>query len=102
MKLERKGADTDRARRTVPPAPPLPPCPPLRVLTNIDPPSIQAFHGDKEALPLVPNSVGHRDSTVFKDDGSGWLRVPPNLAKIRECMAVQAFTVRGSVGRKPG
>lgn len=60
---------------------------PLSGLTNIDPSTIQSFHGDEKTLPLGPNPVGHGDSTVFKDHCSGWLRVPPHLAKIRVLVA---------------
>lgn len=67
----------------------------MHILTNVDPPSIQSFHGNEEALPLAPNSIGHGDSTVFEDHSSGWLGVPPHLAKIRDWVAAQRILWEG-------
>lgn len=49
------------------------------LLTNINPASIQAFHGDAEALSFLTKPVSHWNGTVLKYDRSGWLRVPAYL-----------------------
>lgn len=51
----------------------------VSLLTNVNPASIQAFHGDIESLSLLTEPVGHWNGTILKYDRSGRLRVPAHL-----------------------
>lgn len=48
-------------------------------LTDVNPASIQAFHGDIEALSFLAEPVAHWNSAVLKDHCPGGLRVPAHL-----------------------
>lgn len=52
---------------------------PFLLLTNVNPASVQAFHGDVEPLSLLTQPVGHWHGTVLKYNRSSWLRVPTHL-----------------------
>lgn len=51
----------------------------ISLLTNVNPASVQAFHGDVEPLTLLTKPVGHWDGTVLKYHRSSRLRVPTHL-----------------------
>lgn len=48
-------------------------------LTDVNPASVQAFHGDAKALSLLAEPVARWNSTVLKDHRPGGLRVPTHL-----------------------
>lgn len=48
-------------------------------LTDIDPASVQASHGNIESLSLHAQPIGHWNGTIFKYYSSGWLGIPPHL-----------------------
>lgn len=48
-------------------------------LTDVNPASVQAFHGDIEPLSLLAEPVGHRHGTVLKYYRPGRLRIPTHL-----------------------
>lgn len=51
----------------------------ISLLTDVNPASVQAFHGDVEPLTLLTKPVGHWDGTVLKYHRSSRLRVPAHL-----------------------
>lgn len=51
----------------------------MSLLTDVNPASIQAFHGDVETLTLLTKPVGHWDGTVLKYHRSSRLRIPTHL-----------------------
>lgn len=51
----------------------------LLPLTDVNPASVQAFHGDVEPLSLLTEPVGHRHGTVLKYHRSRRLRIPSHL-----------------------
>lgn len=48
-------------------------------LTDVNPASVQAFHGDAKALPFLAEPVADRNGAVLKDHRPGGLRVPTHL-----------------------
>lgn len=60
-------------------------------LTDVNPASVQAFHGDAEALSFLAEPVAHRNSTVLKDHRPGGLRVPTHLQEDHRCEAVALY-----------
>lgn len=48
-------------------------------LTDVDPASVQAFHGDVEPLSLLTEPVGHWHGAVFEYHRSSRLRIPTHL-----------------------
>ncbi len=51
----------------------------VSLLTDVDPASIKASHGDAESLPLLTEPVGHWNGTILKYHRSGRLGVPTHL-----------------------
>lgn len=47
--------------------------------TDVNSASVQALHGDAEALSFLAEPVAHWNSTVLKDHRPGGLRVPTHL-----------------------
>lgn len=48
-------------------------------LTDVNPASVQAFHGDAKALTLLAEPVARWNDAVLKDHRPGGLRVPSHL-----------------------
>lgn len=55
----------------------------LRFLTDVYPASIEALHGNAEALPFGSQPVADGNHAVLKDHSPSWLGVPAHLGKSR-------------------
>ena len=71
---------------------------------DIDPPAVQAFHGDRKPLAFLAEPVGGRYANVFESDGARGLAVPAHLgflAPVADALAVCRHGESADPGR-PG
>src|SRR3954452_15640676 len=54
-------------------------CSTQRTRCDVDPPAIERFHRNLEALPLLPNQVGSGNAAILEDHRRCRLAVPPEL-----------------------